>query len=228
MLAWVGVGIGILGLIPIFGGASVQLRIAYASALILLLVLFTVLYRIGRGPQYSTISMTKTLTFTEGNGNRATLVREQKIKVNYGSMREIWCRNIVADGRIADVQIDGVPLQDDDQEWLGCLLDIRKRFLRTLYRGDQESVVWSYDLIDSFPKQQEFIDHDVTPGTQLLELIVELRGDKLCRATRLEEKVAGEPSKQLKNPEILMNGTRIRAIVRSPKEGRTIRLSWQW
>jgi hypothetical protein len=228
ILAWLGLTIGLLGLIPIFRDSSAQLRLAYCFALLLLLILFAVLYRSGRGPQYSTLSMRKTLVLKASDGSHAELLREQKIRVNFSSMSEIWCRNIVADGSIANLRIDGVALQDVDQEWLGCLLDIRKRFLRTLYRGDEESVLWSYDLINSFPKQKEFIDHDVTPGTQLLELVVELPEQRPCREARLEEKVAGEPSKQLKDPEILRSGTLVRATIRAPKEGRTIRLSWQW
>jgi membrane protein implicated in regulation of membrane protease activity len=58
VLAWLGVAIGILGLIPIFQNSSLQLRLAYAVALTLLLVLFIFLYRSGRGPQYATLSMT--------------------------------------------------------------------------------------------------------------------------------------------------------------------------
>jgi len=190
-------------------------------------MLFTVLYRSGRGPQYSTISMKKALTFADGSENRASLVREQKIRVNYGSMSEIWCRNIVADGRIQNVRIDGIFIEPEDREQLGCLLDIRKKFLRTLYRGDLESVTWSYDLLDSFPNKQEFIDHDVTPGTRLLELTVALPATRPCRGAKLEERVAGEPSRQLGDPSITQNGTVLRAIVKFPKEGRTIRFSWQ-
>lgn len=156
------------------------------------------------------------------------LVREQRIKINYGSMNEIWCRNIVADGQIENFRIDGIPPDADDQARLGCLLDVRKRFLRTLYRGDEETVAWSYDLVDSFPENQEFMDHDVTPGTRLLELVVELPAGDPCLGTRLEEKVAGEPSRQLQNPKIERNATVIRAIVKRPHHGRTIRLSWQW
>lgn len=174
LLAWVGVAIGILGLIPIFRDASNQVRLAYATGLVALLITFMVLYRAGKGPQYSTMSMKKTLTFTGGDRRYATLVREQRIKINYGSMNEIWCRNIVADGQIENFRIDGIPPDADDQARLGCLLDVRKRFLRTLYRGDEETVAWSYDLVDSFPENQEFMDHDVTPGTRLLELVVEL------------------------------------------------------
>jgi hypothetical protein len=172
--------------------------------------------------------MKKTLTFADSSGISANLIREQKIRVNYGSMSEIWCRNIVADGAIQNLLVDGLPPEHEDQEKLGCLLAVRKKFLRTLYRGDCESVTWSYNLLHSFPNKQEFIDHDVTPGTQLLELIVHLPENRPCRGVKLEEKVAGEPSRQLQDPDVTRSGIMLYAKVKSPKEGRTIRLSWQW
>lgn len=159
MLAWVGVATGILGLIPIFLNSSLQLRVVYAVTLVLLLALFFTLYRSGRGPQYATLSMKKTLEIVEADGSLARMRREQHIRVNYGQLSEIWCRNIVADGSIQNLQIDNEP--PDDEKSMGCLLSICKRFSTPLFRGQEAIFVWTYDLLDSFPARTEAMDHDV-------------------------------------------------------------------
>lgn len=174
LLGIVGVVIGLLGLIPIFRDANAQEGILYCIALFLLLSLFIVLFRSGKGPQYSTTAMRKTLEFKSPDGAKATLTRDQSIRVNYGSMDEIWCRNIVADGKIENVRVDGESPLPEDRQALGCLLDVRKRFGTTLYRGQETTVCWTHDLVDSFPGRREFVDHDVTPATHLLELVVAL------------------------------------------------------
>lgn len=221
--------IGLLGLIPIFHDSNNQLRVLYVIALALLLVVFYVLYRSGRGPQYSTTMMRKHLRFLSDDGAKATFTREQTIRINYGSMNEIWCRNIVADGVIENVQVDGLVPSAEDQQRLGCLLDVRKVFTSTLYKGQAATVCWSHDLINSFPDRREFIDHDVTPATRLVELVVELpKGQRKFENPTLEERVAGEPSRGLVPPSIEQNGKILRAKIKSPHSGRTIRLSWEW
>lgn len=226
ILAWVGVAIGILGLIPIFRDSSLQLRVAYAVILLLLLVLFTFLYRSGRGPQYATRSMTKTLKIVESDGSLARMSREQRIRVNYGQLGEIWCRNIVADGSIQNLLIDNNP--PDDEKKMGCLLSICKRFTTPLFRGQEASILWTYDLRDAFTEKNERIEHDVTPGTYYLELIVELPDSRPCRSATLHESVSGEPARLLPDPAIELHGTVLKAVVKRPSEGHTICLSWEW
>jgi hypothetical protein len=144
-------------------------------------------------------------------------------------MDEIWCRNIVADGKIENVRVDGESPLPEDRQTLGCLLDVRKRFGSTLYRGQGATVCWTHDLIDSFPDRREFIDHDVTPATYLLELVVALpQGARKFHSVALEERVAGEPSRSLGFPTIEQNGLCIRATIKRPHTGRTIRMSWEW
>lgn len=228
-LALIGVVIGLLGLIPIYRDSKTQEQILYSVSLFLLLLLFAVLYRSGRGPQYSTTMMRKTLKFQTPEATRATFTRDQTIRVNYGSMDEIWCRNIVADGKIENVRVDDQIPGSEDKQTLGCLLDVRKRFGVTLYRGQTTTVCWTHDLIDSFPDQREFIDHDVTPATNFLELVVELpQGTRKFHEAALEERVAGEPSRSLGSPAIEQNGLHLRATIKKPHPGRTIRMSWSW
>jgi len=214
-LAVIGVVIGLLGLVPIFRDAETQGRVLYSVSLSLLLLVFVVLYKSGRGPQYSTTMMRKSLKFQTSEATRATFTRDQTIRVNYGSME--------------NVQVDGETPPAEDRQTLGCLLDVRKRFGATLYRGQVTTVCWTHDLVDSFPNRREFIDHDVTPATDLLELVVELpQGLRKFHDAALEERVAGEPARSLGSPTIEQNGLRLRATIKKPHPGRTIRMSWGW
>jgi hypothetical protein len=226
ILAWVGLAIGILGLIPIFRDSSLQLTIAYVVVLTLLVILFAFLYRSGRGPQYATLSMRKTLEIVEADGSLARMRREQRIRVNYGQLSEIWCRNIVADGSIQNLLIDNNP--PDDEKRMGCLLSICKRFETPLFRGQEKTIVWTYELRNSFLARTEVLDHDVKQATRYLELTVVLPASRPCCGASMHELIAGDPEKLLPNPTIDMHGTILKAILKRPEKGRTIRLTWEW
>lgn len=226
-IAWFGIVLGVfLGLIPIFRDANNQLRLACIVAVTALVVAFLILALQGTGPQYKTLSMKKTLDIRTVDGCRAHLYREQRIRVRYGHLCEIWCRNIVADGSIENLRIDGAP--PDDYETTGCLLSICKKFDEPIFRGQEVTVLWTYDLLDSFPANHEALEHEVTPGMQHLELTVRLPEGRLGRNAALHELYAGEPAKQLKAPVVGENGRVFQATQKSMAQGSTIRLSWDW
>jgi hypothetical protein len=226
-LAWFGIVVGaFLGLIPIFRDANSQLRLACAVAVLALCIGFLILAFQGTGPQYKTLSMKKTLEIISPDGSDARLHREQRIRVRFGHLSEIWCRNIVADGNIHNLLIDGAP--PDDDESTGCLLSVCKKFEEPLFRGQEVTVLWTYNLTDSFPAMHEALEHDVTPGMQYLELEVRLPDGRPGRNPALHQLFAGEPAKQLNKPVVENKGRVLRAIRNGPAEGSTIRLSWDW
>jgi hypothetical protein len=95
-----------------------------------------------------------------------------------------------------------------------------------MYRGQTTTVRWSHD---SFPHARGFFDHDVTPSTRIVELVVGLpNGSRRFANATLEERVAGEPGRILDAPSAERNGTILRAKIRSPLSGRTIRFGWDW
>ena len=170
--------------------------------------------------------MKKTLEIVTDDGSLAHLHREQRIRVRYGHLGEIWCRNIVADGSITNLRIDGAP--PDGFETTGCLLSVCKKFGEPIFRGQEVTVVWTYDLVDSFSADHEALEHDVTPGMHHLELEVRLPERRLGRNAALHELFAGEPAKQLNAPVLEQNGKVLRAKRKGLTEGSTIRLSWDW
>jgi hypothetical protein len=181
------------------------------------------------GPQFTTVALKKTLTLRDHEGHLANLEREQRIRVNYGSIPEIWRRSIYADGNMDNFNVDGKPVAASDQVLSsGKVVEIRKRFPEAIFSGHDKTVKWSYDLHDSFPENHEALDHVVIPGTQTLELIVVLPPDRRCIQAALHVLAGGEPIDQLEGPEISADRTTLRALRRSPKSGHTLRLSWDW
>jgi hypothetical protein len=227
-IAWFGIGLSALGLLPIFRDANTQLMVAYCLLFLALLGFFLYAAYRTSGPQFSTVSLKKVLTIRDKNGVLSNLTREQRICVNYGSISEIWCRGIYADGTVDNFTVDGEAVPTYDQNWSGPTVDLRKRFSEAIFIGHETTVAWAYDLHNSFPAKHEALDHEVTPGTGILELTVKLPADRICIRSSLHVLVGGEPVKQLEDPEISNDRKTLHARVRSPKNGHTLRLSWDW
>jgi len=227
-IAWLGILLSCLGLIPIFRDSNSQVIIAYCAAFLSLVALF--LYAVFRtsGPQFTTISLKKVLKIEDKDGRIAHLDREQCIRVNYGSISEVWCREIYADGSIDSFEVDGEQIQAFDQNWNGPVVDLRKRFSEAVFSNHAATVTWRYQLHNSFPAKHEALDHEVTPGTAMVELIVLLPADRTCIRSSLHLLAGGEPVGQLDDPEIRSDRRQIRALVKSPKSGHKLRLSWDW
>jgi hypothetical protein len=214
--------------VPIFRDANTQLMIAYCLLFLSLLGFFLYAAYRTSGPQFSTVSLKKVLTIQDKDGVLANLTREQRIRVNYGSIQEIWCRGIYSDGSIDNFKVDGEAVPAYDQSWSGPVVDLRKRFSEAIFNNHETTVAWAYDLHNSFPAKHEALDHDVTPGTEELELTVRLPAERLCVRTSLHALVGGEPVEQMDDPEISQDRKTLHAHVKSPKNGHTLRLSWDW
>lgn len=228
-IAWFGIGLSLLGLIPIFRDASLQLIVAYCLLFGALLAFF--LYAAFRtsGPQYATLFLEKKLTIHEKDGSKASLERKQKIRVRYGSIQEVWCRSIYADGAVDNFQVDGVDVPAHDQLWSGPIVDLRKRFPEAIFSNHEApEVVWTYDLHNSFPDKHEALDHEVTPGTQEVQLKVILPADRICKNAAMHELIAGDAVGQLDDPVISVDRRTITSTVKAPKNGHTLRLNWDW
>jgi hypothetical protein len=227
-IAWFGVLLSALGLIPIFRDANSQVIVAYCAAFASLVVLF--LYAVFRtsGPQFTTVSLKKVLKIEDKQGQVAHLDREQNIRVHYGCIAEVWCREIYADGSIDNFEVDDEPIQAFDQNWNGPVVDLRKRFSEAVFSGHTATVSWRYRLQNSFPAKHEALDHEVTPGTGVVELIVLLPADRTCIRSSVHLLVGGEPIGQLDDPEISSDRRRIRTLIKRPTSGQKLRLSWDW
>lgn len=226
MLAWVGVVIGLLGLIPIFESANLQLRIAYSIILFLLLAGFIFLYRYGRGPIYETIRLRKVVTITQKDGSLAELRREQTIRVRYGSLDGIWWRGNSADGSLSEFKVDG---NDPDKiETSAGEQSFYKAFQPPLPKGEEQQVNWSLQVIDSFKLAQESFEHNTIPWTKELEMEINFPHDRKCRNPRFYVKIAGDYVGPHDGMENIGDGLQLVAKVHAPKPGHTYCIGWAW
>lgn len=231
-IAWMGIILSVLGLLPIFRDANSQLMVAYCLLFLALLGFF--LYAVYRtsGPQYTTVSLKKTLTIQNKAGDLANLTREHTIHVNYGSVEEIWCRGIYGNGTpdstVDNFKVDGNPVPAQDQFSSGNEVDLRMRFAEPIFSRHETAVTWAYDLHNSFPAKHEALEHIVTPGTREVELTVHLPADRVCIKASLHVVVGGETVSQMEDPKISEDRKTLHSLVKSPKSGHTLRLSWDW
>ncbi len=228
-IALLSLGLSALELISIFHDAQTQVAIAYCLLFLALLGIFIYAAYRTSGPQFTTISIKKTLVIHDHNASSANMTREHKIRVNYGSIPEIWSRGICSDGTIDNFMVDGETVPKCDQIWSpGVVVDLRKRFSEAIFMDHETTVTWTYDLHDSFPERHEALDHDVIPGTRFVEMTVHLPTDRPCINASLHVLVGGESVSQLEDPEISEDRKLLKARVKSPKAGQTLRLSWDW
>ncbi len=226
MLAWAGLVIGLLGLIPIFRDTSVQIRVAYLIALALLLVVFALPVFTARGLNYKTLLARKVVTIQDTGGTQAEISSEQTIRVRYGSLNGIWWNGLTADGTFSDPKANGQPPTQTKR--LGTTLSYYFEFKPPLSRGETKTVVWSIKARDSFTNTNEAILHDTTPWTKKLEMEVYLPEGRPAKNPKLHVEVAGIYTDTLEDPENIGNGRRLVAVVNRPKKGHTYSLDWEW
>lgn len=225
-LAWLGLLVGLIGLIPVLHEASFKL----STLLVLLLVavgsyLVYSEWQVTRSAM-TTLELEKKVVIHDAGGTNSTLTRRQKIRANYAFLGEIWFRNMVTDGSFGPVTIDGVPPAMITR--MGCLLSYSKRFTPPLSRGTVCEVRLTCDVADSFPSTEEGLLHEVAQDTRLLYLKVELPSARVCKTAALYLEAAGEPARELEKPEISFDRRLITSTIKMPITGYTYHLHWTW
>ncbi len=228
-LDYLGIAIGVLGLIP----PVVELvrRDFQLAALFLLLLVVTFgwfLFAVqsGRGPHYQTTLMKKTLILRDSKGHFATVRREQTIQARFGNLQGIWWKGNIVDGSLVDFLVDGN--DPDEIERIGCSVSFFKRFRNPLSKGERRTILWEYTALESFLSDHEASLTDSIPGTRRLELLIEFPVDRLCRHAEFHVEVAGDDTQTHDGLEIQADGRLIFASVDSPKPGHTYRIDWSW
>jgi len=224
----VGIGLALLGLIPIFRDANMQLRVAYCAAFLFLVAFF--LYAAYRtpGPQISANLIKKKLIIDDQGGKLAHVEQKRTIRVNYGSIQDTWLPEITTDGRPDNFTVDGVAVTECDQIPRDSYVSLRKRLPEAIFSNHEITEVWNYDLHDSFPDKHEAFDHVVTRKNKDVELTVILPANRPCIRAYVHLLVGDDPVGQLDDPEVSTDKRTIEARFKSPKSGHTLRLSWDW
>jgi hypothetical protein len=227
-IAWFGIGLALLGLIPIFRDANMQLRVAYCAAFLFLVAFFLYAAYRTSGPQISANLIKKKLIIDDQGGKLAHVEQKRTIRVNYGSIQDTWLPEITTDGRPDNFTVDGVAVTECDQIPRDSYVSLRKRLPEAIFSNHEITEVWNYDLHDSFPDKHEAFDHVVTRKNKDVELTVILPANRPCIRAYVHLLVGDDPVGQLDDPEVSTDKRTIEARFKSPKSGHTLRLSWDW
>ena len=224
-LAWIGLFLGLAGILPLFKDAPI------AASLVLMLLAAVAGYLSfeeyrGTRTTITTLSVRKVLTVHDAAGKDATYRNEQKVRINFGPVSEIWFRNMVSDGCYSNITINGN--HPTGQEAMGCLISYSKRFNPPLFRGQVKEVALECTVTDAFTAKDEGLSHEVTQNTRLLTLEVNLPRARPCLNASLCLEAGGEPAKLLSPPEISEDRCQIKTTVKAPKAGYCYNLQWNW
>jgi hypothetical protein len=167
---WLGIGLGILGLVPPvveYAKRDFQLAALFVFILLLMFLWFYFSLRSGHGPHYETLLMKKVLTIKDPQGKLAEARCEQRIRAHYGNLQGIWRKNNVVDGSMSDFRVDGKPPDEIDK--LGSNMSFYKRFTIPLSKGEERDVIWTFQATDSLLNAEEAFLHDTTSTIRQLE-----------------------------------------------------------
>jgi len=222
IIAWISLFIGLPGFaLLIFNGQVV------IGVLVLVLVGGVIAISVVLGlPQFTILEVEKVLTFHDATAHMARLVRTQRARANQNGLTEFWTRNISADGRIENIQIDnGRP--DDERREAGDI-QVCKRYPHPLKRGQIFTMVLSYDLIDSFSNANEAVSHIVEGKTKRLQIVVNFHELKPVLTASAFLSFGGQIHKELEKPTVEHRNRRAEYVHKKPKLGGEYSLEWEW
>src|SRR5207248_6635399 len=98
---------GIIGLIWSFGLTHAIQTIASLAVLILAVLVFLVIPFVqSRRPEFTIISLDKKLSLQDTEGRLAKFERKSREVANFDGLKELWFRNIAADGPIQNIKVE--------------------------------------------------------------------------------------------------------------------------
>jgi hypothetical protein len=226
VLAIVGIVVGVPAFLALFV-ESVHRREAILALIIIALVIgfrMFVTYQSNK-PQFEVLEVRKRFTIHDSAGTSAHFEGSRKMKANFKGVSEFWHRNIIQDGTISNIQIDGNA--PDVTETVCGTTHLCKRFSWPLERGQVITTILSYDLTGSFcnPKHEGVI-HNNPFKTDSVEMIVEL--PRPCIKAEFRRTYIGEEGELLPPPTLANGNKLISAQVKKPQVGASYHLEWDW
>ena len=220
--------VGLLGIIWSFNLAPVMLAACSLFVLAAGATILIVRYVQSKRPEFTIADLQKILKIHDAGGRRATFERRMTATSNVDGLKEVWYRNVAADGTIGNIKIDGQdPAAGDVVVQLG-LTDIRKSFDAPLKNGQQISVNVSYELRDSFLKDSEALIHVVNYKTKRLRLTVEFPADRPFKRAVWTELYGGARPHTIAEFRAAQDNYRLEVEMEDPKRGGNYELRWEW
>jgi hypothetical protein len=176
-------------------------------------------------PDFTLLQVERTITFQDPQARVALMERRQVARANHRGLVEFCFKNIIADGSIQNLLIDG---RAPDYQGISCGATEVCKYFPQLERGQINELTLTYELVDSFSKDSEAIIHSVAHKTKLLRVIVKCHPQRPIRNARATLRFAGQPYKNLHQPKLTNNGCQIEFEIKKPRLGAQYYIEWEW
>lgn len=183
------------------------------------------LYKQSQEPMFTVLRLDKEVRIHDDKGTKASFERRQHMKTNHPGLVEWWCRNIAADGTITNILIDGQA--PDVLETSAGTIRVCRRFPRPLQKGEELTIVLTYDLTNSFLKNTESVVHLNVLKTREVVMSVEL--PRPCLSAETYMSYGGQQVTLINDkPAITMGNKRLEIAIKKPRLGAQYHLQWTW
>ncbi len=217
--------IGLPSFVALF--ISSEHRQAGAAWLVVILLLVVARWfwkREQEKPQFSSLELRKNFKILTTDGTSATYSRLEKLRVNFNGINEWWNRNILQDGTVSNILIDGV-VPDTLESSVGST-NVCKRFSRPLEKGEELTIEMTYELHNCFTRPHECVIHNNSAKVPLITIVIDL--PRPCFRAELRMTYSGDHGKLLAPPEVSKSNRRIEAKIRKPRMGASYHVEWDW
>lgn len=222
LVGWAGLIIGVPGFLLLF----IQGQAVTALALIALCgVLVWIRWSFSQ-PDFTLLQVERTIAFQDPQATVALMERRQVARANHKGLVEFCFKNIVADGAIRNLLINGKP---PDYQGTSCgATEVCKYFPKPLERGQTDELTLTYELVDSFNKDSEAIIHSIAHKTKLLRVIVKCHQQRPIRNAHASMRFGGNLHRNLPPPKLSNNACQIEFEMKRPRLGAQYYVEWDW
>lgn len=166
----------------------------------------------------------KILTIQDSSGNKATETQKYSVTANKTGLSEIWFKNIISDGIISYIYINGASPAERKQE--DGKTHVAMKFNAPVKAGSTFETTVTLGHQHAFTKTQETLVHTIDNETKLLRMVIELPTGRQSGYASLSRLYKGEETQA--PPPIITEHGKIVADIKNPPVGAEYCLRWDW
>jgi hypothetical protein len=212
-----------------FSPSSLSARTSAAGLAIVGLGLFLtrMVRRMGQ-PDLLLIEATKLLTIHDKAGRNAGMLRRHTYLATRDVASWVFALSMRADGRIADLCINGDPVNPSEIDVVLGSTHLQRVFLEPLKKGHRVTAELTYTLHDSFvgPRQRSIMGVSMSP--QRIAIGIQLPADRPSIDAVGFLAYHDQPEEELSGVVVADNGHSIHFECDHPRRGAQYQVVWRW
>lgn len=180
-----------------------------------------------RLPEFTMASVDVTLKFDPtGNGERAQLIKDYRIRPNSSHSKQIIHRNIAADGEVRNICWNGDPVPSANIRKIMGEYEVRIDFPAPCKFWHEFDGRLTYDVLDSFSRSQENLWYVADFTAKRVTITVEFPPRRPCKEVSASYMAGGE--RPLDSARRLQDGLTARMVIKRPINAAQYVLHWRW